>query len=369
MYLCDLSGYHTFAAQNTGNIRLENVKIDDQFLGITNLSVTPGTLDPGQTGRAQLIYTIKESDFEKGVVYNSAIAQGNTPSTPDNPGGTVVTDTSEDPTNPVKPGDEYYDPNCPACTVVPLPNIPKIAIVKEISSFSGNFNNAKVGDVISYLFTVSNIGNTRLSNVKVTDPLPGMSTPALDPVDSGNKTGDLNSNGYLDTNEKWLYRAEYVITSDDLAKGKVVNQALAEATGPPTPLNPNGEDVSDLSDNSSPTNEDNDPTVLDIVGCQVVVHNAISPNGDNINDTFKIDGIECYPKNTVEIYNRWGVIVFHTDGYNNESNAFEGYSNGRAVINQSKGLPTGTYYYIVRYQNSEEREISTAGYLYLSMNQ
>ncbi|QLC64749.1 gliding motility-associated C-terminal domain-containing protein [Flavobacterium sp. LPB0248] len=360
---------YTFAAQNTGNIRLENVKIDDQFLGITNLSVTPSTLDPGQTGRAQLIYTIKESDFEKGVVYNSAIAQGNTPPTPDNPGGTVVTDTSEDPTNPVKPGEEYYDPNCPACTVVPLPNIPKIAIVKEISSFSGNFNNAKVGDVISYLFTVSNIGNTRLSNVKVTDPLPGMSTPALDPVDLSNKTGDLNSNGYLDTNEKWLYRADYVLTSGDLAKGQVVNQALAEATGPPTPVNPNGEDVSDLSDNSSPTNQDNDPTVIDIVGCKVIVHNAISPNGDNINDTFKIDGIECYPKNTVEIYNRWGVIVFHTDGYNNESNAFEGYSNGRAVINQSKGLPTGTYYYIVRYQNSEEREISTAGYLYLSMNQ
>ncbi|WDF66145.1 Ig-like domain-containing protein [Flavobacterium sp. KACC 22763] len=360
---------YTFAAQNTGNIRLENVKIDDQFLGISNLSVTPNSLDPGQTGRSQLIYTIKESDFEKGVIYNSAIAQGNTPPTPDNPGGTVVTDASEDPTDPVKPGDQYYDPNCPACTVVPLPNIPKIAIVKEISSFSGNFDNAKVGDVISYLFTVSNIGNTRLSNVKVTDPLPGMSTPALDPVDSSNKTGDLNSNGYLDTNEKWLYRAGYVLTSGDLAKGQVVNQALAEATGPPTPVNPNGEDVNDLSDKSSPTNEDNDPTVLDIVGCQVVVHNAISPNGDSINDRFKIDGIECYPKNTVEIYNRWGVIVFHTDGYNNESNAFEGYSNGRTVINQSKGLPTGTYYYIVRYQNSEEREITTAGYLYLSMNQ
>ncbi|WP_281633139.1 DUF7507 domain-containing protein [Flavobacterium luteolum] len=360
---------YTFTAQNTGNIRLENVKINDQFLGITNLSLTPSTLDPGQTGRAQLIYTIKESDFEKGVIYNSAIAQGNTPPTPDNPGGTVVNDTSEDPTNPVKPDDEYYDPNCPTCTVVPLPNIPKIAIVKEISSFSGNFNNAKVGDVISYLFTVSNIGNTRLSNVKVTDPLPGMSTPALDPVDSSSKTGDLNSNGYLDTNEKWLYRADYVITSDDLAKGQVVNQALAEAKGPPTPVNPNGEDVSDLSDKSSPTNEDNDPTVLDIVGCQVVVHNAFSPNGDSVNDRFTIDGIECYPKNTVEIYNRWGVIVFHTDGYNNQNNAFEGYSNGRAVINQSKGLPTGTYYYILRYQNSDQKEVTTAGYLYLSMNQ
>jgi hypothetical protein len=25
----------------------------------------------------------------------------------------------------------------------------------------------------------------------------------------------------------------------------------------------------------------------------------------------------CYPENTVEIYNRWGVLVFETTGYNN----------------------------------------------------
>jgi hypothetical protein len=62
---------------------------------------------------------------------------------------------------------------------------------------------------------------------------------------------------------------------------------------------------------------------------------------------FVIDGLEdtiCYPENTVEIYNRWGVLVFETRNYNNETNAFNGYSNGRTTVGRSSGLPTGTYF-------------------------
>ncbi len=356
---------YTFSVKNTGNIRLENVKINDSYIGVASLAIVPSTLDPGQTGNAQVTYTITQTDIQNGVIYNSALGEGNTPPTADDPDGTVVNDTSTDPTNPSTPGDPYYDPACPDCTVVPLPNNPKIAIVKEIASFSGDLNNAKVGDIISYLFIVTNTGNAVLTNVKVTDPMPGLSTPSLDPADTANSTGDLNGNGSLDLNEKWLYRANYTITASDVAKGKVVNQALAEATGPPTPVDPTGKDVSDLSDGSSPTGDE--PTVLDIKGCQVIAHNALSPNGDSKNDIFKIDGIECYPQNTVEIYNRWGVIVFHTNGYDNTTNAFNGYSNGRAVVKQSAGLPTGTYYYIIKYVDSDSKEQSSAGYLYLSM--
>jgi hypothetical protein len=63
---------------------------------------------------------------------------------------------------------------------------------------------------------------------------------------------------------------------------------------------------------------------------------------DNIDDTI------CYPENTVEIYNRWGVLVFETTGYNNVTNAFNG-SRGRTTVSQSSGLPTGTYFYILNY--------------------
>ncbi|HEY1192799.1 gliding motility-associated C-terminal domain-containing protein [Flavobacterium sp.] len=111
-----------------------------------------------------------------------------------------------------------------------------------------------------------------------------------------------------------------------------------------------------------------------VLACgEVLPHNAFSPNGDNFNETFKIDNIDdvtCYPENTVEIYNRWGILVFETKNYNNTTNAFDGISRGRTTVKQSDGLPTGTYFYIINYKsldgsnNLQDNKLS--GYLYLS---
>jgi gliding motility-associated-like protein len=105
----------------------------------------------------------------------------------------------------------------------------------------------------------------------------------------------------------------------------------------------------------------------------IVIHNAFSPNGDGINEKFVIDNINdtnCYPDNTVEIYNRWGVLVYSTKGYNNTSIAFDGLSDGRSTINQSSGLPTGTYFYIVTYTSFDNNNIIQTnrkeGYLFLT---
>lgn len=105
----------------------------------------------------------------------------------------------------------------------------------------------------------------------------------------------------------------------------------------------------------------------------VLVHNSFSPNGDQINDVFKIDNIDdltCYPSNTVEIYNRWGILVFETTNYNNTTNAFDGISRGRTTVKQSDGLPTGTYFYIINYKsldgNNNVQDNKLDGYLYLS---
>ncbi|MFD1602257.1 gliding motility-associated C-terminal domain-containing protein [Flavobacterium artemisiae] len=118
--------------------------------------------------------------------------------------------------------------------------------------------------------------------------------------------------------------------------------------------------------------EINDDCVVLACG-NVLVHNAFSPNGDGINDFFKIDNIDeltCYPGNTVEIYNRWGILVFETTDYNNTTNAFDGTSRGRTTIKQSDGLPTGTYFYIINYKSLDGNNViqnnKLDGYLYLS---
>ncbi|WP_426486145.1 gliding motility-associated C-terminal domain-containing protein [Flavobacterium sp. 2] len=105
--------------------------------------------------------------------------------------------------------------------------------------------------------------------------------------------------------------------------------------------------------------------VVVIPDTDVVVFNAISPNGDGINDTFHIKGIDKYPDNTVEIYNRWGVKVFEANAYNETDNMFRGYSDGRSTIKKGVGLPVGTYFYILKY-NTGSKTIEKSGYLYIS---
>jgi gliding motility-associated-like protein len=64
---------------------------------------------------------------------------------------------------------------------------------------------------------------------------------------------------------------------------------------------------------------------------------GITPNGDGVNDLWTIAFIELYPENVVEIYNRWGELLFQVQGYQQD---WDGTYNG-------KELPIGTYYYII----------------------
>jgi gliding motility-associated-like protein len=106
-----------------------------------------------------------------------------------------------------------------------------------------------------------------------------------------------------------------------------------------------------------------------VLPCQeLLVWNAVSPNDDGKNDFFFIENLEneCYVDNTVEIYNRWGVLVFETRGYNNTNRAFRGISEGRATVNKNAELPTGTYFYILQVSVNTGETITRNGYLYLT---
>jgi gliding motility-associated-like protein len=70
---------------------------------------------------------------------------------------------------------------------------------------------------------------------------------------------------------------------------------------------------------------------------KIVFPDGISPNGDGKNDVWIIDNIHEYPNNIVEIYNRWGELLFRAQPYQNN---WDGTYKG-------KPLPMGTYYYII----------------------
>ena len=106
----------------------------------------------------------------------------------------------------------------------------------------------------------------------------------------------------------------------------------------------------------------NNPTIED----GIEVFQLVTPNGDGDNDVFVIRGIENFPNNTVEIYNRWGVKVYEKRGYGQGNNFFRGVSEGRVTINQSSELPVGTYYYILNYVNASGVSKTRTGYLYIN---
>ena len=98
-------------------------------------------------------------------------------------------------------------------------------------------------------------------------------------------------------------------------------------------------------------------TVTDLNGCQatqqikvadqcpnIYIPNTFTPNGDGVNDTWVIEGLDSDPGSTVKVFTRNGVQVFNSIGYGTPWN---GEYNG-------KKLPAGAYYYIVTAKNGTQ---------------
>ncbi|HYF30593.1 MAG TPA: PKD domain-containing protein [Chitinophagaceae bacterium] len=77
---------------------------------------------------------------------------------------------------------------------------------------------------------------------------------------------------------------------------------------------------------------------------QLKVPNAFTPNGDGINDKWEILYLDSYPGCEVEVFNRYGQIVYKSVGYDK---AWDGTRNGVA-------LPVGTYYWIINPKNGRK---------------
>jgi gliding motility-associated-like protein len=82
------------------------------------------------------------------------------------------------------------------------------------------------------------------------------------------------------------------------------------------------------------------------VNSGLVIPNTFSPNGDGINDTWEILGIEKYPDANVQVYNRWGQLIFQTTGYP-PSKRWNGTSKS------GKSLAASAYYYVINVRDDD----------------
>ena len=88
---------------------------------------------------------------------------------------------------------------------------------------------------------------------------------------------------------------------------------------------------------------------IDVVG-EIVVFNGVTPDGDGKNDFFYLQYLDVIPnaqKNKVNIFNRWGDVVFEMTDYNNLDRVFSG------VGSSGNELPGGSYFYRIDLESSK----------------
>ncbi len=197
-----------------------------------------------------------------------------------------------------------------------------------------------VGAQVIFTIEVANIGNVTATEVIVSEQIPS----GYEFVSYISTTGT-----YSEFDGEWIVgqlnpdQVEILeITVEVLGIGDYLNIAFVEGEG--------GDDID--TDN----NEDDaevDPICL-------TVYNEFSPDGDGVNENFVIDCLERFPNNKLEVYNRWGNVVYSTKNYQND---WQGTTNGRVVINQSDELPVGTYYYVLDLGDGSEPKV---GWLYIN---
>jgi uncharacterized repeat protein (TIGR01451 family)/gliding motility-associated-like protein len=328
-----------FTVTNTGSRVVFDIVVTDPLVSVSG---NPIDLNPGESNGTEFsaTYIITQDDINLGSVTNQAEADGRIDD------GTFVNDTSDDPNdqtdNDLNGDGEPDDP-----TVILLPQSPAITLTKTGVLMDENGDGfSQVGETIRYTFTVTNTGNVDLFEVSITDPIVSVSGGILPSLTVG-------------TSDSSTFTAIYVLTQNDIENGEVVNQATVNA------MTLDSESISDLSDDPA-TLIENDPTIVPLLG-DLIIYNGVSDNGDGSNDSFAIKGIERFPDNLVEIYNRWGVKVFDTKGYGSPGGkVFTGISDGRSTINKNEKLPEGTYFYVLKYKDGNGQNREKAGYLYIN---
>lgn len=174
---------YTFWVYNSGDTYIDNLSVVDDIAGTADCGGVTW-LDPGDWAYCTVKYTIPTPQVAD--VNNTVTACGDYYG--DN--WNIYRDYS------YNEDDEEGTQTCATDTHTLDVLHPAIKVVKTGPA------NAKVGDTVTYTFTVTNTGDEPLDTITVADNVAGNGVY---------KSGDTNSDGKLDVNETWIYTANYTI--------------------------------------------------------------------------------------------------------------------------------------------------------------
>jgi gliding motility-associated-like protein len=107
--------------------------------------------------------------------------------------------------------------------------------------------------------------------------------------------------------------------------------------------------------NQADRDRDGQGDVCDLV--ELNISQAITQNGDGVNDTWVIHNIENHPGTIVRVFNRWGNQVFYSNNYHND---WDGHYK-----DLKEGLPT-TGAYLYQIDLNGDGSIDAQGWLYIT---
>ena len=225
--------HYTLTVTNTGNQTLENVEITDTLNAAGTISNIQGA-DSKQDGKVT-IFTISSlaPKAEATITYDYVVQEADK-------GNTISNAAVGTPANPEDPDGEKPGDN----TDNPVEN-PKLEVKKDIVSITAadgtqkdKAGKADLNNIITYNVTVTNTGNMKLTNVKITDSLEGIQL-------AEGQSFDL---GILEAGEAKTVTYTYQVKESDLGKS-ILNTATATGDVPENPADtpkPEGKDEKEV---------------------------------------------------------------------------------------------------------------------------
>ncbi len=208
---------YSFKVTNVGDVELNNIILTDAKLGLNK--TFPNALAVGASFTYSQVYILTQGDKDAALVTNTASVSAKTPV------GNAITDVS---------GTDYSNDNP---TETPISGSPKFTFTKVASAVG-----TKVGESISYTFTLTNAGTVTLNNLSITDAA----------VDAGSISPANIS--ILAPGASVTITAKHTLTQNDVNQGSFTNQASVKVT------DNKGNIINQVSDDPS-TPALNDPTV------------------------------------------------------------------------------------------------------------